>query len=104
LLRSSEFRRVYAKGFRVASPYFTAVCLEITGAEGPRIGFTVPRAAGEAVVRNRLKRRLREAVRRQLHQLPAQWEVAIQPRRAALKADFQDLEREMERLFKRCAG
>jgi ribonuclease P protein component len=56
------------------------------------------------VVRNRLKRRLREAVRLQLHRLAPQWEIVLQPRRAALTAGFEDLQRELERLFTRCAG
>lgn len=88
----------------MVSPYFTAVCLQRKDAQGPRIGLTVPRALGKAVIRNRLKRRIREAARRQLNRLPAQWEIVLHPRRAALGADFRDLERQMERVFRRCGG
>ncbi len=73
-----------------------------TGDGGPRIGFTVPRALGGAVVRNRIKRRVREAVRLRLHQLSPQWSIVINPRRKAMDAPFPDLEREIERLFLRC--
>jgi ribonuclease P protein component len=103
-LRSSDYRRIYAEGLRVAGPYFTAVCHKMEQPQGPRIGFTVPRTLGKAVVRNRLKRRLREGVRLQLHRLAPQWEIVLQPRRAALTAGFEDLQRELERLFTRCAG
>ena len=92
------------EGFRVGGTYFMAACLERLKGEGPRIGFAVPRAVGKAAVRNLLKRRLREAARRRLQELPARWEIVIQPRRAALEAAFAEIEREMEKLFRRCAG
>jgi ribonuclease P protein component len=102
ILRPADFRRVYAEGARVTGPYFAAFCLARAGAEGPRIGLTVPRALGKAVSRNRIKRRMREAVRRQLCHLGPQWEIVINPRRAVLAAPFPELEREVERLFSRC--
>ena len=70
---------------------------------GPRIGFTVPRALGKAVVRNRIKRRVREAVRLQLDRLSPQWSIVINPRRKALDAPVTELHREVERLFQRCS-
>jgi ribonuclease P protein component len=73
-------------------------------ADGPRIGFTVPRALGPATVRNRIKRRLREAVRFSLDRLNPQWSIVINPRRKALDAPFPDLQSEVDRLFLRCNG
>ena len=73
-------------------------------AAGPRIGFTVPRALGGAVVRNRLKRRFREAVRPGLDRLNPQWSIVINPRLKALNAPLPELRREIERLFLRCSG
>jgi ribonuclease P protein component len=102
ILRPADFRRVYAEGFRVSGPYFAAFCLGQTATQGPRIGLTAPRALGKSVVRNRIKRRMREAVRRQLCQLEPQWEIVINPRRAVLNAPFADLTREVGRLFSRC--
>ena len=103
LLRSRDFRRVYDGGFRHAGPFFAAFCLR-TDVPGPRIGFTTPRALGCAVVRNRVKRRLREAVRARLDQLSPEWSIVINPRRAALQCAFPDLEREVARLFERCCA
>jgi ribonuclease P protein component len=103
LLRSRDFRTVYDGGFRHAGPFFAAFCLR-TELAGPRIGFTTPRALGCAVVRNRLKRRLREAVRARLHQLSPEWSIVINPRKAALQCAFPELEREIVRLFERCAS
>lgn len=61
------------------------------------------RAAGGAVVRNRMKRRMREAVRLHLSELPGKWAVVFNPRKALLKADFSALEREVIRVFQKCA-
>jgi ribonuclease P protein component len=67
------------------------------------VGFTVPRAIGGAVVRNRIKRRLREAIRPRLEQLSPQWSIVFNPRRAALQCPFPALELEIEKLFRRCS-
>jgi ribonuclease P protein component len=101
-LRSVDYRRVYERGFRVPGPYFLAFCLVRPDDAGPRIGITVPRALGKAVVRNRIKRRIRESARRQLKRLGPQWDVVFNPRRSALDAPAGDLEREVEKVFARC--
>jgi ribonuclease P protein component len=56
------------------------------------------------VVRNRIKRRVREAVRFHLDRLNPQWSIVINPRRKAFDASTQELQREVERLFLRCNG
>ena len=104
LLRSKDFRRVYDEGSRFSSPLFAAFCVREPEAEGPRIGFTVPRALGKAVVRNRIKRRFREAVRCHLDRLNPQCSIVINPRLKALDAPATELRREVERLFQRCNG
>ena len=73
-------------------------------ADGPRIGFTTPRALGKAVSRNRIRRRVREAVRLHLEQLSPEWSIVFNPRRKAMEARFPDLELEVQRLFQRCSG
>ena len=54
------------------------------------------------MVRNRIKRRLREAFRRQRARIGAQWDIVVNPRRAALTAPFPEIERAFERLIEKC--
>jgi len=103
LLKTPEFKEVFAKGARTAGRLFGAAYVERPGEAWSRVGFAVGRAAGNAVVRNRLRRRVREAVRLHLNQLEPGWWIVLNPRRAALDAGFDELEREVERLFKRCS-
>jgi len=104
---------VYEHGTRYSGPYFAAFYARQVGpgqpgaevpgrVDGPRIGFTLPRAVGGSVVRNRIKRRVREAVRQRLDQLSPQWEIVFNPRRAAMDSPFDSLTSEVEKLFRRC--
>ncbi len=72
--------------------------------DGPHIGFTLPRAVGKAVVRNRIRRRLREVIRLRLDRLNPQWSIVFNPRRKAFDAPIAELQREVEKLFLRCNG
>jgi ribonuclease P protein component len=87
----------------MTSRYFAAFCLRRDDTSEPsQFGFTVPRALGKSVKRNRMKRRMREAVRSQMDAIPANWAIVFNPRRGALDAPFDDLCREVGRIFARC--
>ena len=66
---------------------------------GLRIGFTVGRALGGAVQRNRMKRRLREAVRLTRQSLGGNADVVINPKKSLLSIDFADVVNEVSRAF-----
>ena len=99
-MHSSEFRQVYDKGTRHTCACFAAFCLP-NGGLGPKVGFTTPRALGKAVVRNRIRRRLREAVRLELEFLSPEWSIVFNPRRKSFDCPFPDLRAEVKRLFQR---
>ena len=71
LSRSRDFDAVYRHGRSVSTRFLVLywVAREDDG-EGPRLGLAVPKAVGPAVVRNRMKRRLRETFRTRLPELP----------------------------------
>lgn len=66
---------------------------------GLRIGFTVSRALGGAVQRNRMKRRLREAVRMTRPLAGADVDVVINPKKSLLTVDFPAIVNEVSRAF-----
>jgi ribonuclease P protein component len=104
LLKHADFERVYKNGQRHFSAHFMVFYASRStpvgaGAGSPRIGFTVSRALGGAVVRNRLRRRMREAVRRHLRNLAAPLDVVIHPRKSLLTVRFAQLSTEVERAF-----
>jgi len=98
LLRRNEFRRVYQEGCRRSARLCT-VFFRSNGLSESRIGLTVPAAVGNAVLRNRLKRRVREVFRQNRSSIPAGWDVVVNPRRDVARAPFAVLERELMRLF-----
>jgi ribonuclease P protein component len=97
LLRHADFEQVYKQGQRQFAAHMTLFYLAREQG-GTRVGFTVGRVLGGAVVRNRMKRRLREAVRLQSLELGAV-DVVINPKKSLLDAEFTELQKEVGRAF-----
>jgi ribonuclease P protein component len=98
LLRRREFRRVYDEGARRSASLCT-VFWRANGLPQSRLGITAPARLGNAVLRNRLKRRVREVFRRHFATLPGGWDILVNPREPVAKVPFRALERELLRLF-----
>jgi ribonuclease P protein component len=90
LTRKAQFELVYEKGRSWAGKELVIRVLP-NGLEFSRFGFAVSRQVGKAVVRNRVKRRLREILR----QTPLQpgWDIIFIARAPAAGADFTSLKK-----------
>jgi ribonuclease P protein component len=88
LLRRADFRAAYEQGMRRGSRHLTAFGRRRGAAGGVRFGFTVSRKLGPAVVRNRIRRRTRELLRR-LPEFSGGCDIVINPRPAGGTAGFQ---------------
>jgi len=99
LLRHSDFERVYKQGRRHFAAHMTVFYLPRAEGEGLRVGFTVGRVLGGAVERNRIKRRLREAVRLQRLAVRPGLDVVINPKKSLQAVDFAELLKEVEYAF-----
>jgi len=105
LRKHADYQRVYAgsrKQFSKQMAFFYSIRPEgrRSDTEGPRIGLTVGKVLGNAVERNRIKRRLRECVRRHAGTLTYPVDVILHPRRTALEMDTKKLDGEVAQIFR----
>lgn len=97
LRRRVEYLACYHKGRAVTGPLATLHVLQNPLGQ-PRLGVTATRKVGNAVVRNRLRRRCREVYRRwqRRAELPA-LDIVVNLRPRAASADFRETRRQLER-------
>jgi ribonuclease P protein component len=99
LVRKSEFDEVYRAGKRRSSSHFT-VFVRASGQPASRFGFSIKKALGGAVVRNRMRRRMREIVRCYRQEIPSGWDIVIHPKSSVASAPFAALTADFLRLVK----
>lgn len=91
LKRRADFKAV-ARGRRITRSGFVLQALAVDGGDRPpRLGITVTRKIGNAVVRNRIRRRLREAARATAGEARAATDYVLIARRSALTLQFDRL-------------
>ena len=126
MLKSADYEAVYGARQRRSSPQFAVffrsqtvfaarrasgvsfdeglgAAVATTSAPGSarpsRFGISVKKALGNAVVRNRIRRRIREILRRNRTEIPSGWDIVIHPRKSVAEAPFASLELELVRLL-----
>jgi ribonuclease P protein component len=98
LLSRREFRRVYEEGQRRSGRLATIFC-RANGLPQTRLGITTPGRLGNAVLRNRVKRRVREVFRLNRLAIAGGWDIVLNPRQAVGEVPFPTLVRELLKLF-----
>jgi ribonuclease P protein component len=80
LTRSSDFQRIYRRGSSTASRFLVLYSFkraQDAGGEAPRLGLSVSKKLGGAVVRNRVKRLLREAFMKSAQELSGEYDLVL---------------------------
>ena len=98
-MRRGEFDAVYRAGKRRSSSHFT-LFFRANQLACSRFGFSIKKALGGAVVRNRIRRRVREIVRGHRQEIPAGWDIVIHPKSSVARAEFAALTADLLRLLR----
>ena len=92
LTTPAEFTRCYRHGWRLRTAYFTVYAYQREDAT-VRLGLAVGKGVGPAVIRNRVKRRLREVFRRQTCVVPYGYDIFVRAMPASASTPYAELER-----------
>ena len=97
-MRRGEFDVVYRAGKRRSNAHFT-VFYRANQSPTSRFGFSIKKTLCGAVLRNRLRRRVREIIRLHRQELPAGWDIVIHPKSSVARSAFAALTSELLRLL-----
>src|SRR5665213_124161 len=101
LRKHADYQRAYAASRKKQSAsmsWFLAPQQVDMPLPGPRVGLTAGKVVGKAHERNRIKRRLRDILRRHIDLLPQHTDLILHPRRVVLTMEFAKLEAEVVRI------
>ena len=103
LTRSAEFLRVKSEGTAHRGALLILGVLQAADTKPFRAGFVTSKRIGNAVARNGVRRRMREAVRQHQHAVGTGLWIVLIARPGAAEASYQQLEHEWLRLAKRAS-
>jgi ribonuclease P protein component len=101
LTGSAQFSLAIRTGRRAGSGTLVVHLASPDSGDRPRVGFVVSRAVGNAVTRNRVKRRLRELVRTQVDVLPSGSVLVVRALPASARASYAELRSDLARCLTR---
>jgi ribonuclease P protein component len=98
LSRRGDFKKVFELGSKFPSKYLV-IYARPSGLSFSRLGLSVSKKIGKAVVRNRIRRLLREALKKQLMIKSVRYDFVLVARSASVQASLADLNEEIARVF-----
>lgn len=98
--KNERFQEVRRNG-RSYSNKTLVLCVLENQQSYSRFGFSVSKRIGNAVVRNRIKRRLREAMRLRMDQIESGWDIVFIARNSIRFADYHEIDKACARLLRR---
>jgi ribonuclease P protein component len=103
VLRGEDFTQILRRGNCAADGMLVLYARASRSPSAPRLGVTIPKKTGSAVLRNHWKRLIREAYRTQRDQLPPGFDFVVRPKKGA-QPSAAAIRRSLIRLAKRGAG
>ncbi len=100
LRKSTDFKRVRRLGKSYAHP-FVVLIVHPNELESTRFGVSAGRSVGNAVLRNRAKRRIREAIRPRIGEIQPGWDLIFLARKSIHEAGSPELQTAIDRLLRR---
>ncbi len=100
ILSSADYRRITGPGRKSVSSHFLLFVLLGVDVKEPRLGMTVSKKVGNAVVRNRIKRTIREFFRKNRSRLDPSFECVVIARPRAGKTSNAELTIGLSKLFR----
>jgi ribonuclease P protein component len=100
LRRNKEFRYVYRRGKSVSDRYFVLIYIK-TKTPHLKVGFSVSKKLGNAVHRNKLKRRMKEAFFSMLSQVSKKSLIVFVPRECAKDIDYITIQESLGKLLRK---
>jgi ribonuclease P protein component len=94
LKQNYEFRRMYRRGKNEVGPFVAVYCMK-NGKEINRLGITTGGKLGKAVVRNTVRRRIKEAYRLSEQRFKCGYDIVIVARGRSVSADFHKIEKDL---------
>lgn len=99
-LRSNEeFRKIYKNGKNYWNRNLV-MYIKKNGLDHSRIGYTVTKKIGNSVVRNRIRRRMKEIFRKNFDKIKEEYDIILIPKKNVIDIDYQQLESAMLHIFK----
>ncbi|MGB6193667.1 MAG: ribonuclease P protein component [Terracidiphilus sp.] len=104
LRKHADYQNAYANARKRQSASMSwFLALQALPASTPRVGLTAGKVVGRAHERNRIKRRMREVLRRHVDLLPQGCDLVLHPRRTVLTLEFAKLDAEVVRILQQAA-